>query len=171
MSGLCGRQGVGRGPSRVHMPVRLQGGGEFGGGGGGGVGAGRGWGAQTAAWTCAPTIQAGGGGQAALHSAQNIHAHVLIAIVQFLYFSSGVGATTQLWESTIWGKGTALTFGQEALSGLAAAIGMPGIQLTVLSLSHVDLGDTGMQLLCRGIGRYSMALTTAVSSLCQVWHG
>ena len=60
----------------------------------------------------------------------------------------------QLWESTTWGKGTAHTFGQEALSGLAAAIGMPGIQLTVLSLRHVDLGDTGIQLLCRGIGRY-----------------
>ena len=67
-----------------------------------------------------------------------------------------MAAETQLWESTTWGEGTAHTFGQEALSGLATALGMPGIQLTVLSLSHVGLGDAGIQLLCRGIGRYSI---------------
>ena len=60
----------------------------------------------------------------------------------------------QLWRSTTWGVGTACTFGQEALGGLARVLGMSGIQLTVLSLSHVDLGDTRMQLLCQGIARY-----------------
>ncbi len=59
----------------------------------------------------------------------------------------------ELWKSTMWGQGTAHKFGAEALASLSAALGTQGIQLTVLTLSHVDLGDAGMQVLCKGIGR------------------
>lgn len=59
----------------------------------------------------------------------------------------------QLWKSTTWGKGTTCIFGQEALGLLARVLGTSGIQLTALSLSHVDLGDTRMQLLCQGLAR------------------
>ena len=76
-----------------------------------------------------------------------------------------MAAETQLWESTTWGKGTAHTFGQEALSNLASALGMPGIQLTGLSLSHVNLGDIGIQLLCQGIGRFFKAHSSALFAL------
>lgn len=58
-----------------------------------------------------------------------------------------------LWKSTVWGQGTAQGFGMEALTSLATALGTQGIQLTVLTLSSIDLGDTGMQHLCKGIGR------------------
>ena len=69
-----------------------------------------------------------------------------------------MAAETKLWESTTWGKDCTHLW-----SGGSTALGMPGIQLTVLSLSHVGLGDAGTQLLCRGIGRYSMLLTCSTS--------
>lgn len=63
------------------------------------------------------------------------------------------GNDGELWKITAWEPGTAHKFGEEAVSSLAAALGSPGIQLTVLTLGHVDLGDAGMQLLSRGLGR------------------
>ncbi|KAL3141795.1 hypothetical protein ABBQ32_004469 [Trebouxia sp. C0010 RCD-2024] len=45
---------------------------------------------------------------------------------------------------------------------------MSGIQLTVLSLNHVDLGDTRMQLLCQGLARYSGAVTCDSSIIIMV---
>ena len=85
------------------------------------------------------------------HTFCELMADVLIC----MFANTGMAGETQRWESTTWGKRTAYTFGQEALSGLATVLGTPGIQLTVLSLSRVDLGDTGIQLLCQGLGRYS----------------
>ena len=58
-----------------------------------------------------------------------------------------------LWKSTTWGQGTAQRFGPEALSSLSSALGTIGVRLTVLTLSHVDLGDAGTHILCRGISR------------------
>ncbi len=63
-----------------------------------------------------------------------------------------------LWKSTSWGQGTAQSFGPEALSSLSSALGTIGVQLTVLTLSYVDLGDAGMHILCKGIGRYVINL-------------
>lgn len=63
-----------------------------------------------------------------------------------------------LWKSTTWGQGTAQRFGPEALSSLSSALGTIGVQLTVLTLSYVDLGDTGMHILCKGISRYVINL-------------
>ena len=63
-----------------------------------------------------------------------------------------------LWKSTTWGQGTAQRFGSEALSSLSSALGTIGVQLTVLTLSYVDLGDAGMHVLCKGIGRYVINL-------------
>ena len=77
------------------------------------------------------------------------------AVLLCMFVNTGMAGEAQWWQSTTWGKGTAYTFGHEALSGLATVLGTPGIQLTVLSLSHVDFGDTGIQLLCQGLGRYS----------------
>jgi len=74
-------------------------------------------------------------------------------------------AEAQLWKSTTWGQGTACIFGQEALSSLATVLGMTGVQLTVLSLSHVDLGDTRMQLLCQGIARFETTLVPTMLPL------
>lgn len=61
---------------------------------------------------------------------------------------------TDLWQSTTWGHGTAQTFGAELLGSFSSALGTPGISLTVLTLSYIDLGDAGMQMLSKGIGRY-----------------
>ena len=63
-----------------------------------------------------------------------------------------------LWKSTTWGQGTAQRFGPEALTSLSSALGTIGVQLTVLTLSYVDLGDAGMHILCRGISRYVISL-------------
>ncbi len=63
-----------------------------------------------------------------------------------------------LWKSATWGQGTAQRFGQEALSSLSSALGTIGVQLTVLTLSHVALGDAGMHILCTGISRYVINL-------------
>ena len=60
---------------------------------------------------------------------------------------------SDMWKSTTWGQGTAYSFGLEALGSLSTAIGTPGCQLAVLTLSHVDLGDGKMQQLCTGISR------------------
>ncbi len=58
-----------------------------------------------------------------------------------------------LWKSTTWGQGTAQRFGSEALSSLSSALGTIGVQLTVLTLSYVDLGDAQMHILCKGLSR------------------
>ena len=63
-----------------------------------------------------------------------------------------------LWKSTTWGPGTAQRFRPEALSSLSSALGTIGVQLTVLTLSYVDLGDPGMHILCKGISRYVINL-------------
>ena len=58
-----------------------------------------------------------------------------------------------LWKSTVWGQGTAQSFGAEALTSFSSAIGAQGTQLTVLTLSYIDLGSTRMQTMCTGIAR------------------
>ncbi|DBA78353.1 TPA: hypothetical protein ACH3X2_008291 [Trebouxia sp. C0005] len=72
-----------------------------------------------------------------------------------------------LWKSTTWGQGTAQRFGPEALSSLSSALGTLGVQLTVLTLSYVDLGDAGMHILCKGISRCS-PLQKLTLSFCNV---
>ena len=64
------------------------------------------------------------------------------------------GDEAGLWKSATWGQGTAQRFGPEAVSSLSAALGTTGVQLTVLTLSYVDLGDAGMHILCKGLSRY-----------------
>lgn len=82
------------------------------------------------------------------------------AIVMGRVVGAGLDGEAQLWRSATWGQGTACTFSQEALGGLARVLGMSGVQLTVLSLSHVDLGEAGMHLLCQGISRCSAVTCT-----------
>lgn len=65
---------------------------------------------------------------------------------------------TDLWKSTMWGHGTAQTFGAEFLGSFSSALGTAGITLTVLTLNYIDLGDAGMQMLSKGIGRYDKCL-------------
>ncbi|DBA76265.1 TPA: NACHT, LRR and PYD domains-containing protein 12 [Trebouxia sp. C0004] len=72
-----------------------------------------------------------------------------------------------LWKSTTWGRGTAQRFGPEALSSLSSALGTIGVQLTVLTLSYVDLEDAGMHILCKGISRCS-PLQKLTLSFCNV---
>lgn len=48
-------------------------------------------------------------------------------------------------------------FSLEAISSLGAALGTRGLQLSVLTLSFLDLGDAAVRLLCQGLIKYVMS--------------